>query len=66
MKFFVNDHCFETSFPFTLFDLVTYLNLKQQPIAIEKNNLFIPKIDWLNTKIINLDKIEIVTIVGGG
>lgn len=66
MKFFVNDHCFEIYSTFTLLDLINYLNLKNKPIAVEKNHLFIAKEKWLETIIQPSDQIEIVTIVGGG
>jgi thiamine biosynthesis protein ThiS len=66
MKFFVNDHCFEIFSSFTLLDLINYLNLKDKPIAVERNHLFIEKEKWLETIIQHSDTIEIVTIVGGG
>ena len=60
MKFFINDHCFETLSTFTMLDLITYLNLKNQPIAIEKNKLFIPKMQWSKTNINNFDKLNVI------
>lgn len=66
MNFFVNHNELKTDSQFTLGELVYYFSLKQFPIAIELNQVFIPKSKWNKIYIKNFDKIEIVTIVGGG
>ena len=49
-----------------LFDLVTYFNYNNSLLVLEYNNLICNKKKWKNIFIENQDKIEIVTIVGGG
>jgi sulfur carrier protein len=47
-------------------DLIRFFNYKQNLIVVEYNGkIFHPKI-WSKIKLKNTDKIEIVTIVGGG
>jgi sulfur carrier protein len=49
-----------------LFDLVTYFNYNNSLLVLEYNNLICNKKKWKDIFIENQDKIEIVTIVGGG
>ena len=49
-----------------LFDLITYFNYNDSLLVLEHNNLICNKKNWKNIFIKNKDKIEIVTIVGGG
>ena len=49
-----------------LFDLVTYFNYNDHLLVLEHNNLVQSKKTWKDILIKNQDKIEIVTIVGGG
>ena len=66
MIFFVNHNKLKTSNVLNLKDLVKYLNLEFYPIAIELNDIFVPKKNWPIIYVENFDTIEIVTIVGGG
>ena len=66
MKFFINNHSFETINHFTITELLFFFNLKDYPIAVELNGVFFDKKNWSGYFIQNFDEIEIVTIVGGG
>lgn len=49
--------------------IFTYLTQKNYPtmrIAVEKNGVIIPKSKYESTMIVDGDKLEIVTFVGGG
>jgi thiamine biosynthesis protein ThiS len=50
----------------TIFELITYFNYNTSLLVLEYNNLICAKKDWNDICITNNDKIEIVTIVGGG
>lgn len=50
----------------SLFDLLSYFNYNNALLVLEHNNLICDKTSWKTTFIQHLDKIEIVTIVGGG
>ncbi len=50
----------------TLFELITYFNYNKALLVLEYNNLICNKKDWGSIFLKNKDKIEIVTIVGGG
>jgi thiamine biosynthesis protein ThiS len=65
-QFFVNGHQFYTDVDITLFDLIYYFNYTTSLFVLEYNNLICEKIQWDKIIIGNKDKIEIVTIVGGG
>ena len=65
--FFFNGQEYCTQNPITLFDLITYFNYNNSLLVLEYNNLiYCNKKNLNNTYITNNDKIEIVTIVGGG
>ena len=65
-QFFVNGHEFYTTSNITLFDLINYFNYTKSLFVLEYNNLICDKSEWKKITITNNDKIEIVTIVGGG
>jgi thiamine biosynthesis protein ThiS len=50
----------------TIVELLDYFNYNMSLLVLEYNNLICNKKDWNNILITNNDKIEIVTIVGGG
>ena len=50
----------------TLSDLINYFNYNTSLFVLEYNNLICNKKNWNKIFIKNNDKIEIVTIVGGG
>ncbi len=64
--FFVNGREYESYNYFKLSELVYYFNYKQTFFIIEYNNLICDQKHWTKIKINNNDKIEIITIVGGG
>jgi thiamine biosynthesis protein ThiS len=51
---------------FTLDDLRIFLNYKKKLIIIEHNNKIISAENWDRIYLKNKDKVEILTIVGGG
>uniref|UniRef100_UPI0030018056 thiamine biosynthesis protein S n=1 Tax=Cocconeiopsis kantsiensis TaxID=3082010 RepID=UPI0030018056 len=64
--FFLNGQKYFTESEVTLLDLITYFNYSTSLLVVEYNNLICKKQDWSQINIINDDRIEIVTIVGGG
>ena len=50
----------------TIYDLVLYFNFNTSLLILEYNNLIYNKNEWKNIIIHNKDKIELITIVGGG
>jgi len=65
-KIFLNGEEYYTQDNITLFELITYFNYNTSLLVLEYNNLICNKKDWNNIFIANNDKIEVVTIVGGG
>ena len=65
-NFFLNGHEYYTQYNITLFELITYFNYNLSLLVLEYNNLICNKKDWNNISIKKNDKIEIITIVGGG
>ena len=64
--FFLNGQQYFTESEITILDLLTYFKYNKTIIVLEYNNLIYNKKYWNNTYIKNKDKIELVTIVGGG
>lgn len=65
-QFFVNGHKFLTDVNITLSDLIYYFNYTKSLFVLEYNNSICDKTQWNKIVIADNDKIEIVTIVGGG
>ena len=65
-NFFFNGQEYYTRYNITLFELITYFNYNTALFVVEYNNLICNKKDWKKIVVNNNDKIEIVTIVGGG
>ena len=65
-QFFVNGHKFCSKVDITLLDLVNYFNYTTSLFVLEYNNSICNKTQWNKIFIMDNDKIEIVTIVGGG
>nr|YP_009028666.1 thiamine biosynthesis protein S [Asterionella formosa]AGH28216.1 thiamine biosynthesis protein S [Asterionella formosa]WGN98926.1 thiamine biosynthesis protein S [Asterionella formosa] len=65
-RFFVNGLKYETYDNFTIYQLLSYFNYNQTLFVLEYNNLIYEQKHWTKLTIKNNDKIEIVTIVGGG
>lgn len=67
LKYFIlNGQKYCTESDITLFELINYFNYNSSLLVLEYNNLICPKQDWDKNRIKNNDRIEIVTIVGGG
>ena len=64
--FILNGHKYFTEQDLTIFELINYFNYNTSLLVLEYNNLICSKNDWDKIIIKNDDKIEIVTIVGGG
>lgn len=64
--FFVNGHEFYVNKDLTLNQILNYFNYKNSLFVIEYNNMICDRNEWSNIKITPNDKIEIITIVGGG
>jgi thiamine biosynthesis protein ThiS len=65
-QFFVNGQEFYTNDTITLSDLIFFFNYRKSLFVLEYNNSICDRTEWNKIYITNKDKIEIVTIVGGG
>ena len=64
--FILNGQKYSTNADLTLLELVKYFNYNTTLLVLEYNNLICKRKKWNKIFIQNNDKIEIVTIVGGG
>jgi thiamine biosynthesis protein ThiS len=64
--FFFNGEEYLTDQNINLFDVINYFNYNQSLLVVEYNKFICPEKNWSNIIINNKDRIEIVTIVGGG
>jgi len=62
----MNGQSYCVQVPITLFDLINYFNFNDSLLVLEYNNLICDKKNWEKIFIKDQDKIEIITIVGGG
>ena len=65
-NFFLNGEKYSIKNKITLLELITYFNYNSSLLVLEYNNSICNKKNWNNIYIRNNDRIEIVTIVGGG
>nr|YP_010215416.1 Thiamine biosynthesis protein [Thalassiosira rotula]UBQ34897.1 Thiamine biosynthesis protein [Thalassiosira rotula] len=65
-KFFLNGEEFFSTKVITLLEIINYLNYNSSLLVLEYNHFICPKERWDTIFINDKDKIEIVTIVGGG
>jgi len=65
-SFFLNGEEYCTDKTINLSDLIVYFNYNSSLLVIEYNNFICTKTNWNTIFITNNDKIEMVTIVGGG
>ena len=65
-KIIVNDEPRDIPDGQTVADLVERLNLAAQPVAVEVNQQVVPRRQHQDTQLQHGDRIEIVTLVGGG
>ena len=64
--FFLNGETYISDQSISLLDLITYFNYNDHLLVLEHNHLICENKRWKTTFINDNDKIEIVTIVGGG
>lgn len=64
--FYLNGQKYISQNRFTIFDLLQYFDYNLSLLVVEYNNFICLKKNWKKIYIKNNDKIEIVTIVGGG
>lgn len=65
-KFFLNGEVFFSNKILNLSDILSYFNYNSSLLVIEYNHFICPKESWNTIYINDKDKIEVVTIVGGG
>ena len=64
--FFLNGQKYTTTYKVTISDLIKYFGYNQSLLVVEYNQFICHKNEWDKIYIRKDDKIEIVTIVGGG
>lgn len=65
-NFFLNGEKYWTHNSITMLELINYFNYNSSLLVLEYNNSICNKKNWNKIYLHNNDKIEIVTIVGGG
>ena len=65
-KFFLNGEEFFSDKVINLLNIIEYFNYNSSLLVLEYNYFICPKENWETIFINDKDKIEIVTIVGGG
>nr|WCH58059.1 Thiamine biosynthesis protein [Cystoclonium purpureum f. stellatum] len=63
---FINGEAFNCLHSMSLYDLIIYLDFDLNTILVEYNNEIISHCDFNHIFFKNKDKLEIITIVGGG
>lgn len=67
IKYFsLNGQSYYTTQNLTLFDIIIYFNYNNSLFVLELNQLVYNKKKWHQTFIKNGDKLEVISIVGGG
>ena len=66
LPFFFNGEEYFTDTTITLIDLLNYFNFSSTIFVVEYNHFICEKNKWKEIQIQNNDRIEIITIVGGG
>ena len=64
--FFLNGQKYLTTYNLTVSELIDYFGYNKSLLVVEYNQFICNKNDWNKIFIQENDKIEIVTIVGGG
>lgn len=65
-RFFLNGEEFFSDKIINLINIIQYFNYNSSLLVLEYNHFICPKENWDTIIINDKDKIEIVTIVGGG
>ena len=66
VKVFVNGEPRELAPGVTLAELLVELGLAAQAVAVERNRCLVPRAEQVATVLSEGDRIELVTLVGGG
>lgn len=66
MRLEINGEARELTEGLSLQELVQFLKLKPEQIAIEVNQVVVRRVEWASTALKEGDRIEIVHFVGGG
>lgn len=66
VRILINGDWREVPFGTTLADLLKELKLADKPVAVERNLEVVPKSKHAETPLAEGDRLEIVTLVGGG
>jgi len=66
INFYFNGQEYITNQSITLNDLLYYFNYNTSLFVVEYNNFICNKLEWNKSIIKKNDRIEIITIVGGG
>lgn len=64
--FYFNGQKYSAIEQITLYDLINYFGYKSVLFVLEYNHYICNETEWPKIKIKNNDRIEIITIVGGG
>nr|AKE98944.1 hypothetical protein 71 [Bangia fuscopurpurea] len=62
----INGEPFNCPEPISLQFLLNYLDFNSERVAVELNNALLPETLFKSTYLSDQDKLEIITIVGGG
>lgn len=65
-QFVINNERYFARETISLYQILFYFNFSQELLVVEYNCKVIPEKNWKHISIENGDKLEIVTIVGGG
>jgi thiamine biosynthesis protein ThiS len=66
MQVTINDECHAVNPGTTVGQLIEMLGLGGQPLAVERNGNLVPTASRDRTELATGDRLEIVTLVGGG
>ena len=66
MQIIVNGEQFDFPNPLNIEELIDYLGFQNQRIALEVNEIIIPKSNHVSYILSNNDKVEVINAVGGG
>ena len=65
-NFFLNGYEFLVDKDLTIEQILEYFDYKNRLFVLEYNNLICDRNEWSQIKLSSNDKLEIITIVGGG
>ena len=66
LRILVNGAERELEAPASVADLVRVLGLTSEQVAVERNRRLVPRAEHTRTALADGDRIEVVTLVGGG